>query len=100
MAKTKKNYWFKAKNYGWGWYPSTWQGWLITLIYLATSVRLMARLDSVSYPAKDMLMNYFLPLVFFTLSFIFLAYQTGEPPRWRWGSGTREGSRKQTKKSA
>jgi hypothetical protein len=25
--------WFKAKNYGWGWYPITWQGWLITGLY-------------------------------------------------------------------
>ncbi len=36
MAKVAGKYWFKAKNYGWGWYPATWQGWLILagFIYL------------------------------------------------------------------
>ena len=26
--------WFKAKKYGYGWYPATWQGWLVILVYL------------------------------------------------------------------
>ncbi len=23
-----KNYWFKAKKHGYGWYPINWKGWL------------------------------------------------------------------------
>ena len=29
-----KQLWFKAKTYGYGWYPVTWQGWLVILIYV------------------------------------------------------------------
>ncbi|WP_269146578.1 hypothetical protein [Xanthomonas oryzae] len=26
----KKDYWFPAKTYGWGWgLPTVWQGWLV-----------------------------------------------------------------------
>lgn len=28
-----KGYWFKAKLYGWGWTPVTWQGWCVILVY-------------------------------------------------------------------
>lgn len=29
---SKNKLWFKAKNYGWGWYPVTWEGWTVTII--------------------------------------------------------------------
>ena len=29
-----KEFWFTPKNYGSGFYPSSWQGWLIILIAL------------------------------------------------------------------
>ena len=30
--------WFKAKMFGWGWYPITWQGWLITILYVISII--------------------------------------------------------------
>lgn len=30
-----KNIFFKAKKYGWGWYPATWQGWAIFGAFIA-----------------------------------------------------------------
>lgn len=30
----KKDYWFPAKLYGWGWgFPTVWQGWLVFVCY-------------------------------------------------------------------
>jgi hypothetical protein len=30
----KKNYWFRAQRYGWGWgLPLTWQGWTTVFVY-------------------------------------------------------------------
>lgn len=26
--------WFKAKEYGYGWYPATWQGWVVLAAYV------------------------------------------------------------------
>jgi hypothetical protein len=26
--------WFKAKEYGYGWYPCTWEGWLVLVVFI------------------------------------------------------------------
>lgn len=31
----KRIFWFRAKEYGWGWYPATWEGWLVLLVFIA-----------------------------------------------------------------
>src|ERR1043166_6380357 len=44
-----KQYWFRAKRYGWGWgMPATWQGWALLLGYfvLIASVPPILVLDS------------------------------------------------------
>lgn len=32
--KNEKKFWFKRKRYGYGWAPSTWQGWLVIAVYV------------------------------------------------------------------
>ena len=33
---SRKQYWFPAKRYGWGWgLPSSWQGWIVLFIFIA-----------------------------------------------------------------
>ena len=35
-------YWFPAKRYGWGWgLPSTWEGWVVLVGYLALLLALI-----------------------------------------------------------
>jgi hypothetical protein len=32
----EQKYWFPAKRYGWGWGPpSSWQGWVVLVVYFA-----------------------------------------------------------------
>lgn len=31
---SQNKYWFKTKEYGWGFVPVTWEGWLATLVLL------------------------------------------------------------------
>lgn len=83
--KAKPRYWFKAKSYGWGWYPATWQGWFILLGYIAIVVWLASDMDREINSAFDMLLGFLVSLVFLTSTLILICYQTGEPPRWRWG---------------
>ncbi|MGH7725639.1 MAG: hypothetical protein ACREOU_09440 [Candidatus Eiseniibacteriota bacterium] len=34
-----RKYWFPAKRFGWGWGPpSTWQGWIVLLVYVVLLV--------------------------------------------------------------
>ncbi len=80
-----KKVWFKAKTYGWGWYPSSWQGWTILLLYLTSTILLFIRIDSNSHSVSDTLIN-FIPLTtILTLILITICYLKGEKPRWRWG---------------
>lgn len=79
----KKN-WFKNKSYGWGWTPSSVEGWLITALYV---------LVAISYPflAKSGVFDFslgifFLVMIFSTSAFIFICYKKGEKPEWRWGA--------------
>ena len=74
-------YWFPAKRYGWGWgFPSTWQGWVVLLTYLALTLGgiplVQASRGSMAYVAYAALL---------TLALLVICWLTGEPPRWRWG---------------
>ena len=81
----KKEIWFKAKLYGWGWYPSTWKGWTILLIYLSAVIYLFLKIDSNSHSVSDTLINFIPVGLIMTIILISICYQKGEKPRWRWG---------------
>lgn len=72
---SKNKLWFKAKNYGWGWYPATWEGWTAILIYILF----------ISYRGINPTINYSLEVIFATISLILISYLKGEKPEWRWG---------------
>lgn len=77
----EKKYWFPARRYGWGWgAPSTWQGWVALLIYVA----LMVGGILIWSPVAEGLM-YGIYAVLVSLVFVAVCWITGEPPRWRWG---------------
>ena len=40
-----KKIWFKAKRYGWGWYPSTWQGAVCIFIWVILFVFGIIKMD-------------------------------------------------------
>ena len=80
-----KNLWFKAKRYGWGWYPVTWQGWLILAIYTVIILWNFKDIDAKSHSASDTVFGV-LPRVIIAIGIlIWICYKTGEKPRWRWG---------------
>ena len=72
--------WFKAKQYGWGWFPVTWQGWTVILVYCALVVLLM-------WFAQWRLLTpaFVLGIVLLVIALIAVCYVKGERPRWRWG---------------
>jgi len=72
----KKPLWFRAKNFGWGWYPSTWQGWIILVLY--TIFLLYGTTPTVPK-------TYILEVGVSTLLLILVCFLTGEKPEWRWG---------------
>ncbi len=79
MKKNKK-LWFKAKWYGWGWYPCTWQGFTITLLSILIFVFAWTRIMQ----GKEIITNSLIIILDFIALFI-TCYKKGEKPRWRWG---------------
>jgi hypothetical protein len=70
--------WFKAKIYGWGWYPATWQGWVVILSWMVIFVTIISNLVVNSF-------KYWLAITSSISILIYICYKTGEKPGWRWG---------------
>ncbi len=75
--------WFKRKLYGWGWTPVTWQGWLVTLLYIGLVVLFSLTVNE-SSPAREIFFTFGLPVLLLKISFLRIAYKKGESPRWQW----------------
>lgn len=84
ITDNPNNYWFKRKLYGWGWTPATWQGWLITGIFIILIAVFAFTIDENS-PPQEVMFTFLLPVALLTATFIRIAYRTGEKPRWSWG---------------
>lgn len=84
LRHNPEGYWFKRKVYGWGWVPSTWQGWLVLVFFLAVFVWLLVSFTH--EPDPDAVAWQFLAKVFvWAAALIGVCYLTGEPPKWQWG---------------
>ena len=78
-----ENKWFKARSFGWGWQPCSWQGWAVTLVFFVI-ILVMAFLME-NYMTEDQTVFALLfPLAICTAAFIRIAHATGEKPEWRW----------------
>ena len=77
-------YWFRAKRYGWGWTPCTWQGWAI----LAAFVALLAA-NALAFPPRRDFPAYIAGVVGLIVLLVAVCWLKGEPPRWRWGDDDR-----------
>jgi hypothetical protein len=76
--KTEKKFWFKAKCYGWGWYPSSWEGFLVLLVWFILFVLSLKLMD------HEWLKN-MIVIFIITGIMIWICYKKGEKPGWRWG---------------
>ncbi len=74
--------WFVAHRYGWGWFPATWQGWTVLLVW--TVLVLAGALGLNAWPTIHWLWLPFLLVMVFLLAAV--CWTTGERPRWRWGT--------------
>lgn len=79
-----KRKWFKAKNYGWGWYPVTWEGWTVLAVYLVL-LWLIIDMTKIMHGAKNIMIPYMTSIFIITSALIYVCYRTGEKPEWRWG---------------
>lgn len=84
LKDNPKGSWFKRKLYGWGWVPVTWQGWLITILYVLFVLIFASTVDETSSP-QEIVFTCILPITLLTIMFIRICYKKGEKPKWQWG---------------
>lgn len=80
-----KKLWFKAKRYGWGWYPATWQGWLVIVLFIVVMTLNSMRINRNAENLTEVPLNFFIETVALIAILLFICYKTGEKPKWRWG---------------
>lgn len=78
-----KKLWFKAKNFGWGWTPITWEGWVVTLLYITSILVHVQNIDAQAQSASDFLIGFSIPFIINTIFLLIICYAHGEKPRWR-----------------
>ena len=91
LADNPEGYWFRRKLYGYGWTPARWQGWLLTLVYLAFifGVLFASSPQHALIDPEEMAW----PIIGATILFVVITWRTGEPPKWQWGK-TKESRRR------
>jgi hypothetical protein len=78
-----KKIWFKAKTYGWGWCPCTWEGWAIIVGYLIIFAILATIFET---NIERFWLPYLISVFLLTALLIYISYKKGEKPGWRWGN--------------
>lgn len=74
--------WFKRKLYGWGWAPATWQGWLITFMFVALMIGNAFRIKSNSYDPHHVPVEFIIETVILVIVLIGICWWKGEKVRW------------------
>ncbi|MFZ3301574.1 MAG: hypothetical protein WA152_02565 [Microgenomates group bacterium] len=82
----KNKLWFKAKKYGWGWYPASWEGWLVTILYILFILYRSNKVSEMFDTESSFVFRYTFEVIFLTTLLVIICYLKGEKPKWRWGS--------------
>ncbi|HEY6484552.1 MAG TPA: hypothetical protein VIY54_13595 [Steroidobacteraceae bacterium] len=77
---TERHYWFVAREHGFGWWPSCWQGWLTIGAYFLL-VAVAPRLFSLDGNELDRCRF----VAFVTGAVLIICRLKAEPARYRWG---------------
>ena len=82
---TERRLWFKAKTYGWGWRPATWEGWVATALYVFAFALWFVYVVKVPDQTHGRPTLFVIaPLALLTAGFIALCWAKGEKPNWNW----------------
>lgn len=87
--------WFRAKEYGWGWFPISWQGWAVTVLYaLLFTFSFLVFFGWVGAATESRIdlretlfgvLEFLAVLAVLSYSLYRICRKFGEEPTWRWG---------------
>ncbi len=100
LRDNPEGYWFKARWYGYGWVPATWQGYVSLIFFILITVLdgifLSYKTSSSGEVEKSVSIIFFVVLFFSVFGLIFLCFKKGEPPAWNWGDPRKKKSKRQS----
>ena len=79
-------YWFKSYKYCYGWYPTSWRGWIVILIYVLNVYFGIHFFGEHVAGKMNTLITYLPVLILTTVMLFIIVVKTGEKARWRWGN--------------
>lgn len=80
MQSDKKEIWFPAKKYGWGWgIPCAWQGWVVYAVWFAVY------LGGSMFVIRHSVGLFVVYSIVLSVALISVVAIKGEKPRWHWG---------------
>lgn len=79
-------YWFKPKTYGWGATPTTWEGWLVVVGFIAYILSIS------SFLTRNMMGSYFLYFSIGIAAIIVISIKKTEG-KWKWNWGKKPNKR-------
>lgn len=85
MIARPKKLWFRAKRYGWGWTPTSWEGWLIMIVYILFLMHTFRTTDAIQHSGSDTLISFAPRFIIATVILLVICYSKGEKPGWQWG---------------
>jgi uncharacterized membrane protein HdeD (DUF308 family) len=92
--KNESKYWFKRKRYGYGWTPSSKEGWLLILAYLVVVI-FGAFFFSNKLESGEILYTilYSVFVIITTTILLLITVRKAPKGKWRWGwkEGDNEG---------
>lgn len=81
-----KKYLMKRRRYGWGWTPTTWQGWAFLTLQSAIVIVAATFLPvKPAQPTAGETLRFFLIFGFAIINLIIVGVSTAPTPKWRWG---------------
>jgi len=85
----QKKLWFRAKRYGLGWTPMSWEGWLCIAAYAAVMIAdvqwYTVAMNANPLDSQNITAIFVAILILAIAALIGISYKKGEKPRWRWG---------------
>ncbi len=80
-----KKLWFKRKKYGYGWVPSSWEGWFVIVLYILFLILKFENADIPPRTFNDTIFGIVVPMVVATIILLVVCYVKGEKLKWMWG---------------
>lgn len=81
-----QHYWFKQKRYGFGAAPCSWQGWAVTIAYVAIVTALSVWAFENEAEIATRATKFTIITIALTVVLVGIAWRTTEGGfRWRWG---------------